>query len=258
MDFSTLFPGAADWVASACRKTWPFSMLAGRLCALRRAPPCRPLASGRLRDPAEPAPDGRRPHRRSPLDARAQPAPLDDHRLRHRVRHRPHHRRAELGEALLFSGLLREDDVAARGAIFTFGVTNAMAKSEGKVTTPTPGDPAAIAFLIWLFAIGRVLDHRGRQPRRLPHGRSRLRHLLHLWRAQAVRRVLAPDRSDDLRRSLRRSLHRLLGRRLQQLRPDLPRPVEMVDDRRIDPAARPLWLRNPGRPSRGRIASWPS
>jgi hypothetical protein len=48
-------------------------------------------------------------------------------------------------------------------AIFTFGVTNAIAKNEGKVSTPTLVT-GGIAFLVWLFSIGVFSTTEGVSP----------------------------------------------------------------------------------------------
>lgn len=162
MDFSTLFPGAADWVAGL-PKTWPFSMLqdvyapfgALHLVGLALLGGCVILLNLRLMGA------GIVDEQPSTLERNLRPWMITGFAI-------------VFGTGLIIGALNSEKLYYSpaffakmisllAAAIFTFGVTNSIAKSEGKITTPTLIAGAA-AFIIWLLAMGVFSTTEGVSP----------------------------------------------------------------------------------------------
>jgi hypothetical protein len=162
MDFSTLFPGAADWVSSL-PKTWPFSMWqdvyapfgALHLVGLALLGGCVILLNLRLMG----------------AGLTEEPPATIERNLRPWL---------IVGFVIVFGtgliiGALNSEKLyyspaffakmvaLLAAAIFTFGVTNAIAKNEGKVSTPTL-IAGAVAFVIWLVSIGVFSTTEGVSP----------------------------------------------------------------------------------------------
>jgi hypothetical protein len=162
MDFSKLFPGAADWVASL-PKTWPFSMWqdvyapfgAIHLVGLALLGGCVILLNLRLMGA------GLTEEQPSTIERNLRPWLITGFVL-------------VFGTGLIIGALNSEKLYYSpaffakmvsllAAAIFTFGVTSSIAKSEGKITTPTLV-AGAIAFIIWLYALGVFSTTEGVSP----------------------------------------------------------------------------------------------
>jgi hypothetical protein len=152
MDFSKLFPGAVDWVSSL-PKTWPFSMWqdvyapfgALHLVGLALLGGCVILLNLRLMGA------GLTEEQPSTIERNLRPWLITGFVI-------------VFGTGLIIGALNSEKlyyspaffakmVALIAAAIFTFGVTSAIAKAEGKITTPTLV-AAAVAFIIWAYSIG--------------------------------------------------------------------------------------------------------
>ena len=162
MDFSTLFPGIHDWVASL-PKTWPFSMWqdvyapfgALHLVGLALMGGCVILLNLRLMGA------GLTEEQPSTLERTLRPWLITGFVI-------------VFGTGLIIGALNSEKlyyspaffakmMALIAAAVFTFGVTSAIAKNEGKVSPPTL-IAGGIAFLIWLFSIGVFSTTEGVSP----------------------------------------------------------------------------------------------
>jgi len=152
MDFSTLFPGIAGWVSSL-PKTWPFSMWqdvyapfgALHLVGLSLLGGCVILLNLRLMGA------GLTTEQPATLERNLRPWLIIGLAI-------------VLGTGIII-GMLNSDKLyksvpfftkmvsLLAALIFSFGVTNAIAKAEGKTSTPIL-IASAVASLLWLVAIG--------------------------------------------------------------------------------------------------------
>jgi hypothetical protein len=162
MDFSTLFPGAHDWVASL-PKTWPFSMWqdiyapfgALHLVGLALLGGCVIMLNLRLMGA------GLTEEQPSTLERNLRPWMITGFVI-------------VFGTGLVIGALNSEKlyyspaffakmMALIAAAIFTFGVTNSIARNEGKVSTPAL-IAGGLAFLVWLFSIGVFSTTEGVSP----------------------------------------------------------------------------------------------
>jgi hypothetical protein len=162
MDFSKLLPGAADWVASL-PKTWPFSMWqdvyapfgALHLVGLALLGGCVILLNLRLMGA------GLVEEQPSTLERNLRPWMITGFVI-------------VFGTGLIIGALNSEKlyyspaffakmVALLAAAIFTFGVTNSIARAEGKISTPTLV-AGGIAFIIWAYSIGVFSTTEGVSP----------------------------------------------------------------------------------------------